>query len=156
APCKSVVHVPALGRQEGFPMRGRTVIVNAFDDRNEAQLAVDELERAGFDKDHIGFALRGADVYQGGMITDAQGTKDASGAIRGVATGSLVGGVLGAAAALVVPGIGPVLAGGVLAAAFGGAAAGAAFGGIFGAMSGLGFSEEEAEYMQQRFNEGKA
>ena len=39
---------------------------------------------------------------------------------------------------------------------FGYAGAGAAVGGILGAMIGLGYSEEEARYYEQKFNEGKA
>src|SRR4051812_33031162 len=39
----------------------RTLIVGVFDDRNEAEMAVDELEHSGFTKDDVGFALRGND-----------------------------------------------------------------------------------------------
>ena len=59
-------------------------------------------------------------------------------------------------AAVVVPGVGPVLALGTLYTAVGGAAAGAATGGLLGAMSGLGLSEDEAVYYERYFHEGKA
>jgi len=134
----------------------RTTLVAAFPDRLEAERAVDELEQAGFSKDDVGFAIRGADVAAGGMITDEEGAKDRPGALAGMATGAGVGALLGAAAALLVPGVGPVIAGGVLAMAFGGAIAGTAIGGMFGAMSGLGVSEEEARFYEQEFNSGKA
>jgi hypothetical protein len=137
-------------------MQTRSVLVAAFNDRNEAQIAFDELEQAGFKEEELGFAIRGDDAVRGGMITDATGTKDGRGAATGMATGGLIGGVLGAVAALTVPGIGPVLAGGILAAAFGGVAAGVVTGGILGALSGLGVSEEEAKYYQNKFEEGKA
>src|SRR5688572_32423625 len=42
-------------------------LITAFDDRNEAQKAVEDLKAAGFGEDQIGFALRGADVIEGGM-----------------------------------------------------------------------------------------
>src|SRR5437762_1421049 len=113
----------------------RITLVAAFEDRYEAEKAVDELERAGFTDEEIGFALRGSDVARGGMITDEEGAKDAKGALTGAVTGGMVGGVLAAAAAMLVPGVGPVVAGGVLASFFGGAIAGTAVGGILGAMS---------------------
>src|SRR4051812_15136146 len=109
-------------------MEGPTVVY-AFEDRDEAERAVDELEHAGFNSENVGFAIRGRDVVEGGMLHDAEGAKDGSGALKGAATGGLIGGLLGAAAAAVIPGVGPVLAGGILATAIGGAAAGAATGG---------------------------
>ena len=133
-----------------------STLITAFDDRDEAQLAVDELERAGFSSDQIGFAIRGDDAIRGGMITDAEGTHDAEGAVKGATAGAVVGGVLGALAFAAIPGVGPVMAGGMLAGLAGGAAAGAATGGIYGAMSGLGASEKEAVFYQREFECGKA
>src|SRR2546421_9131540 len=134
----------------------RTTLVAAFQDRLEAERAVDELEQAGFTADHVGFAIRGSDAVEGGMITDAQGAKDGKGAAAGMAAGAGIGAILGAAAALLIPGFGPVVASGVLGMAFGGAIAGTAVGGIFGAMTGLGVSEEEARFYEQEFQSGKA
>ena len=131
-------------------------VVTAFDNRDEAQVAVDELHQAGFSKDEIGFAIRGDDAVQGGMITDAEGTRDGEGAAKGATAGAVIGGVLGALAFAAIPGVGPVAAGGMLAGLAGGAAAGAATGGIYGAMSGLGASEEEAVFYQREFECGKA
>ena len=109
------------------------VLVAVFDDRLAAENAVRDLEAAEFHDDSIGFAIRGSEVVHGGMITDATGTKDAKGAVTGALTGGVVGGVLAAAAALMIPGVGPIVAGGVLASFFGGAVAGTAVGGILGA-----------------------
>jgi len=134
----------------------RTTLVAVFADRTAAERAVDDLERAGFTLDEIGYAIRGSDAVRGGMITDTAGAKDGRGAITGMATGAGLGAVLGAAAALLIPGFGPVVAGGVMAMAFGGAIAGTAVGGIFGAMTGLGVSEEEARFYEQEFNSGRA
>jgi hypothetical protein len=134
----------------------RTTLVAAFEDRLEAERAVDELEQAGFAPDDLGYAIRGSDAVQGGMITDTQGAKDRKGAMTGMATGAGLGAVLGAAAALLIPGVGPVVAGGILAMAFGGAVAGTAVGGIFGAMTGLGISEDEARFYEREFQSGRA
>jgi hypothetical protein len=137
-------------------MPDNTVVVGVFEDRNAAEEAVDELEHSGFSKDDVGFAIRGSDAVEGGMITDASATKDKQGALAGAATGAVAGGVLGALAAVLIPGVGPVLAGGILTTALGFAGAGAAVGGILGAMTGLGVSQEEALYYEEQFNAGKA
>lgn len=131
-------------------------LVSIFDDRYEAKKAVDDLEASGFNHSDIGYAIRGADVSRGGMITDTVGAKDAKGAAVGAVGGGVLGGVLGAAASLLIPGVGPVLAGGLLTMVFGGMAAGTAIGGIFGAMTGLGISEDEARHLDSEFHSGKA
>jgi hypothetical protein len=135
---------------------GSNVLVGIFNDRYQAELAYDELKQAGFATEDLGFALRGSDAIEGGMITDALGTKDGEGAAVGAATGAVAGGVFGAIAAMLVPGIGPVLSAGILWTAMGFGAAGAAVGGLVGAMTGLGISEDEAVYYEQEFNSGKA
>lgn len=134
----------------------RRAIVAVFDDRIVAEEAVDALHAAGFAHDKIGYAIRGAHDVDGGMITDAVGTKDGKGAVTGALTGGVVGGVLATAISLLIPGVGPVLAGGILASFFGGAIAGTAVGGILGAMTGLGISEDEAKFYEKEFHEGRA
>lgn len=134
----------------------KPIVIGVFEDRAQAELAVDELERANFKDQDIGFVIRGSEAVRGGMITDAQGTKDRKGALTGMAVGGMVGGLIGAASALVIPGVGPILAGGILASAFGGAIAGVATGGILGAMLGLGVSEDEARFYETEFNAGRA
>lgn len=136
------------------PTEARAVVA-VFGDRGTAEVAIDALHQAGFSEDHLGFAIRGDDAVRGGMITDAEGTKDGKGAAAGMVTGGLIGGVLAAVAAM-IPIAGPVLAGGILAAFFGGAVAGTMVGGLLGAMTGLGVSEDEARYYQTHFEQGKA
>ena len=116
------------------------VVVGIFEDRYQAEQAVDELEHTGFSHGNVGFAIRGHDAVEGGMITDAVGAKDGSGALTGAATGAVAGGLLGALASIIVPPLGPILIGGMLATAAGCAGAGAAVGGLLGAMTGLGSS----------------
>jgi len=137
-------------------MSGTNVIVGTFEDRNQAEDAVDELEHSGFSHSQVGFAIRGHDATDGGMITDAVGTHDGTGALAGAATGAVAGGILGAVVSLIIPPLGPVILGGVLATAVGFAGAGAAVGGILGAMTGLGLSKEEALYYEEQFHAGKA
>lgn len=128
----------------------------AFDDRGEAEEAVDELHQAGFSHEDVGLMIRGSDAILGGTITDAQATKDPAGGAEGFIAGGVIGGILGAAGMLLIPGAGPVLASGVLAAALGGAAAGAATGGLLGAFTGLGISETEAQKLENEFQSGQA
>ena len=76
----------------------------------------------------------------------------------GGALGLLVG-----IGALAIPGIGPVVAGGMLASAFGitggtavaGAGIGAATGGIVGALVGLGIPEAEAQHFETGIRAGR-
>jgi hypothetical protein len=131
-------------------------LVGVFDSREEAEMVVDELRQAGFAENAIGFAIRGGDAVAGGVITDAALTRDGQGAVKGMVAGGLAGSLLGAAAVLVVPGVGPLLAMGVLATALGFGAAGVATGGILGAMMGAGISEEEARTYEKEFNAGRA
>jgi hypothetical protein len=71
----------------------------------------------------------------------------------------VLGGVIGASAALLIPGVGPVVSGGLLATALAGAATGAATGavagGVTGALVGLGIPEDEAKYYDEQFREGR-
>jgi len=154
----SMEHNPltAGGLNDPVDAADQRAIVGVFGDRIAAEEAVDALHAAGFAHDKIGYAIRGADDVAGGMITDAVGTKDAKGAMAGALTGGMVGGVLAAAVSLLIPGVGPVVAGGILASFFGGAIAGTAVGGILGAMQGLGISEDEARYYEKQFHDGRA
>jgi len=148
---------PATARgDDAVAAAEQRAIVGVFEDRLAAEEAVHALHHAGFAHDKIGFVIRGVDDVAGGMITDASGTKDGKGAVAGALTGGVVGGVLAAGISLLVPGVGPVLAGGILASFFGGAIAGTAVGGILGAMQGLGISEDEARFYERQFHEGRA
>ncbi len=90
-------------------------------------------------------------------ITTTTPQDAAAGAAVGTGIG-LVGGLLAAAAALTIPGVGLVMAGGVLASALGAAAAttaaGAAVGGVTGYLRDMGMSEHAAESIHDRMTEG--
>jgi hypothetical protein len=130
--------------------------VSMFDDRVEAEKAVDDLKQAGFDPADIRFAIRGEDDVQGGMITDAEGIKDKPGALYGMLIGALIGAVIGVVGGFLIPSYGTSLTEGVLATLIGCAVVGVAIGGIFGAMMGLRVSEREAEDNQKIFHSGRA
>ncbi len=81
----------------------------------------------------------------------------AAGAAVGTGVG-LVAGLLAAAAAVMIPGVGLVVGGGILAGAFGMAAAttaaGAAVGGVAGYLRDMGMPEHAAENVSDRLREG--
>jgi len=114
---------------------------------------VEELHRLGFRDDQIGFMMRGAEGTTVDTSDDA-GNRAGESATGGIVTGGLIGGAL-AAASLLIPGVGPVLAGGILATIIGGAAAGGAVGGLLGMLVGSGIPDEEARYYESEFNEGR-
>ncbi len=81
----------------------------------------------------------------------------AAGAAVGTGVG-LIAGLLAAAAAITIPGVGLVLGGGILAGAFGVAAAttaaGAAVGGVTGYLRDMGMPEQAAASVSDRLREG--
>src|SRR5687767_12000846 len=109
-----------------------STVVGVFQDAATARGAIDDLKKAGFKDDQIGYtarhtngagSVRAADGRAAdGVTTD---TGPGSGALSGAATGGILGGILGAAASLAIPGVGPVIAAGFLGPILGGAAAGA-------------------------------
>lgn len=132
----------------------RSHYVGVFDDRNDAELAARDLREQGFQDDRIGYAWR-----DDAGKTHHEGNKSGQLAASGAGTGVVLGGLIGAGAALLIPGIGPVVSGGILATALAGGATGAVTGalagGITGALLGLGIPEEEAKYYDQQFRDGR-
>jgi hypothetical protein len=129
-------------------------VIGVFESLAQAERAVAELERAGFRHEQIGLIVRHGHPA-GKAVVDADVAPE-EGAAVGALTGGTVGGLIGAAVALTLPGIGPALAAGVLAAVLGGATLGIASGGLVGALIGLGLSHEEAGYYEQEVQVGRA
>jgi hypothetical protein len=74
-------------------------------------------------------------------------------AVVGAGTGAVVGALAGLLA-VTIPGVGPALALGPLAAILGGAGVGAAAGGLVGALAGAGLSDEEAYCYEEGVRRG--
>jgi len=130
-------------------MTQRSTVVGVFPDRAHAEQALNELHNLGFKDEQIGYLVLN-DKDKG-----VSGKKPDEGALLGAASGGVAGGLLGAGAALLIPGIGPAIAGGVLAATLGGLAAGTLLGGLTGALVKLGVPEEDARYYQSEFEAGR-
>ncbi len=139
-----------------FDRTNRQVVAALFPDRYTAERAINDLKDAGFRGDQIGVAMRNEEGQR--EVTQTTGTNVAKGATSGAVGGGVLGGLAGFLAgvgALAIPGVGPVIAGGVLASTLAGAGIGAAGGGILGALVGLGIPEEHAKYYESGFRSGK-
>jgi len=132
----------------------KTAVVGVFDNRADAQRAVQELKRMGFKDNEIGVAHKDDSTATGGAASGE--SYAATGALAGVATGAGVGALWGIGiAAGMLPAIGPVIAGGTLAAILASAATGAAAAGIVGALVGMGIPEEEAKFYESELHSGR-
>ncbi|MBI1274988.1 hypothetical protein GC177_03335 [bacterium] len=120
-------------------------ITATFRTRADAESAIAELETSGFSRNDVSVLMNEQ------TRSKFFGIEDASKAPEGIATGGVVGGIIGAIAAglvaigsVAVPGAG-FLAAGPLVAAFTGGGAGALTGGLVGGLIGLGLPEHEAK-----------
>jgi len=130
-------------------------VVGYFHDRPAADTAFNELVREGYSRDDISIVGRGKEGGAG--LADHGDHGDHVTAGEGAAVGGITGLLLGVAAML-IPGIGPIVAVGPLSAALAGAltggVTGAAVGGITGALTGAGVDEEDASYYNDRVQQG--
>jgi len=141
-------------------------VVGLFDTTAEAQSALQELINTGFQRSDISLVANDAKgEYANYREVGGTGSSAAEGAGAGAVGGGVLGGVFGllvGVGALAIPGIGPVLAAGPLAAALGaagastlvGAGIGAAAGGIIGALVGAGIPEEDAGFYAEGVRRG--
>jgi hypothetical protein len=136
--------------------RTRSIAVGVFHDQANAQQAINELRKAGFQENQLGVVARHSEEIKGGHPAGEKGSKIAKGATTGALAGAGVGALwaLGIAAN-VLPGIGPVISGGILASVIASAAGGAAIAGVVGALVGLGVPEDEAKYYEGEFKAGR-
>jgi stress response protein YsnF len=124
-----------------------------FETYTNANNAVRDLVNQGFERDDIGIMAHESLTDYDTRVHD----DDTSGAVTGAGIGAAVGGVGGlvlSLTAVVIPGIGPVMAAGPLVAALAGAGIGAAAGGLLGALTDLGVPEEEAHYYAEGVRRG--
>lgn len=119
-------------------------IIGLFKQEGEADAAIRDLERAGFNENHLGVIAPNTVAQRVDLAEDKrEGTIQADQKL-GTAGGAAVGGLTGLVAgltALAVPGIGPVLAAGMIAASAG---LGATAGGLLGTLTSNSITEEDA------------
>jgi uncharacterized protein (TIGR02271 family) len=143
-------------------------VVGLFDTFGEAQSVVEDLMSNGFRREDISVVANENATGRERMVGDTNENAAAEGAGAGAVGGTVLGGALGllvGAGLLAIPGIGPVLAAGPLAAAIGtttaavgatalGAGIGAATGGLIGGLVGAGVPKEDAEYYAEGVRRG--
>jgi hypothetical protein len=136
-------------------------VVAVFDNMDDAQNVVRELENAGFSREDVSVVANkntsGQTEAAGTRATDATEAAASADTTAHVASDAGVGAALGGIGGLLlsfvglaIPGVGPVLAVGPILAALTGAGIGAVAGGIIGALTEAGVPEEEAH----RYAEG--
>lgn len=136
-------------------------VVALYDDLATAQKAVTGLVDAGFTRDHISLVANDAagdfQKYTDGTATTLDpNAGEHAGPVGGSLFGALVGAVVGLGAIL-IPGIGPVIAAGPLigaAGAIAGAVIGGTTGGITGGLLGLGVPQEHASTYAEGIRRG--
>jgi len=136
-------------------------VVGLFDTTQDAHEAVRDLRDAGISPENISYVARNE---QATVVEETGGGSEAAeGAAFGATGGTVVGGLTGllvGLGALVIPGIGPVIAAGSIATALGttalGAGIGAAAGGLLGALAGAGIPEEDANIYSEGIRRGGA
>jgi uncharacterized membrane protein len=123
-------------------------VTHLYDDYASAAAAVRDLEAAGLGRDQISVVAQ----------RDNRAEQETS---SGAATGATAGGVAGAGVGLLtalgliaIPGIGPLVAAGVLATTLAGAATGVVTGGLLGALVDYGIPEKEAHVYAESIRRG--
>jgi hypothetical protein len=127
-------------------------IVGIFTDRSVAERAIRELKNAGFTDREIGVAMLDGDEQRD--LAEKTGSTAAEAAATGAISGGIVGGLIGLLGSLLIPGVGPIVVGGLLASTLTGAGIGAAAGGIIGALMGLGVPEADARHFDSGLRSG--
>ena len=126
-------------------------VSRVYDTYAEARNAVTAVEAAGIPDSEVSLV---ANKYVSDKYADV---KEVSAPATGAGIGGVVGGGAGLLAGLgllAIPGLGPVVAAGWLAATAVGAAAGAAAGGLVGALVGAGVSDTDAHVYSELVRRG--
>jgi hypothetical protein len=137
---------------------GQATVIATYPDHAAAEDAVRRLQQEGIPMQHLSIIGKDFQAVDKPLGFITSGDVAQSGAKVGAWTGGLFGLLVGAAF-LILPGIGPVVIAGPLAAAllggFEGALAGAAFGGLTRALVGPGVSKDQAIRYESQVKAGK-
>ncbi len=125
-------------------------ITGFFSSQQQAERAIAELRQQGFDKD-ISLVAKGEQQNGNSRTSNFTGGDSVS---DGATSGATIGGVAGLAmsvGALAIPGFGPLIAAGPIAALL----SGAATGGIAGGLIDYGIPAEKGREYEDRVKQGK-
>ncbi len=127
----------------------KVTISRLYDHCSDAQKAVHQLREAGVPEDDISLIANNADKWYAPDYAAGAG----KGAAIGAGFGGF-GGLLAGLGLLAIPGLGPVVAFGWLAAAAAGAVAVGAAGGVIGMLAEAGIAVNEAEVYAESIRRG--
>jgi len=128
-------------------------VIGVFRNEERAKEAISELKNQGFDEREISLIAQEKkereedDERRGNLTMERQNLGE------GVMTGGALGGIAGllaGAGALLIPGIGPIIAAGPLAAFL----TGVVGGGLVGGLVDYGIPEERGRYFEERVKRG--
>lgn len=130
-------------------------VVGLFQNLSEAENVVSELVEQGVAREEISILGRdeSADVRE--AVSDRSAATGGAG--TGAGAGAAIGGSFGVVAglaALMIPGIGPIIAVGPIVAGLAGGGIGATAGGLIGALTKAGVSESDAQYYEDAVRRG--
>lgn len=127
-------------------------VVGVFTSHDQAEQAVAEMRKSGFDTNEISIVAKGQQKAKNNG--DAEGdTTLGMGISDGTTTGGVLGGLAGlamGAGALAIPGLGPIIAAGPIA----GMLSGAATGGVAGGLLDMGLPEERGQHYENEVKSG--
>ena len=132
----------------------QTHVVGVYDSFEDAEQAVEKLRDEGISLEDVSIIGQGlqSETKVNGFVTTGDIAKQGAG--TGALFGSLLG-LLSGAAFLFVPGFGPLVVLGPLAAALTGAGEGAIAGGVIGAIFGKFISKQHIPKLEQQVKAGK-
>jgi uncharacterized membrane protein len=142
----NTMQTPATNNYTGNAQQSSQTVIGVFESRTRAENAVNTLRKQGFTTEEINI------VSKKQRSQDQDGTYDddiTDGTLTGGTLGG-IGGLLMGAGALMLPGLGPILAVGPIAAAVGGAIAG----GIAGGLIDWGIPAEASQRYEQEVAHG--
>jgi outer membrane lipoprotein SlyB len=130
-------------------------VIGVFRSENRAREAIDELKRNGFDEREISLVAKDnkGQGNRGNLESEQRLTMEDQNLSEGMFTGSALGGIAGllaGAGALLIPGVGPIIAAGPLAAFL----TGVVGGGLAGGLVDFGIPEERGRYFEERVKKG--
>ncbi len=128
-------------------------IVGVFYDRSDAEEAVEEIRNRGYTEDEISIVAREETLADDVETDDDDGSMFDHDLTTGTSTGGALGGLAGllvGAGALAIPGIGPILAVGPIAAGLTGLVAG----GLVGGLVDLGIPQDRSERLEDEVRRG--
>lgn len=124
-------------------------IIGVFESRSSAERAVESLRQQGFSNEEINIISK----KQSNHDNDSNEASDDDSIMDGTVTGGTIGGIGGlllGAGALMIPGVGPIVAAGPIAAALSGVIAG----GITGGLIDWGIPSADSERYEQEVVQG--